>query len=283
MNNEVLKFLKVELGWNLNNIKSINKIGGLSNNNYKVTYDINNYFVRLCPHTYLHTDRKCEKDILHMLSHYELTSKCIYYSITTGNMVSTWINGHSPLVDEYLTEDFISLLMIRLKGMHKLKYPKKFNPFSHIRARLKLCTEAKLWLPTYLDKLLAKFDYLEASLTSNETLGLCHNDLNFSNMILSENTLFFIDFEYACMGDIFWDLATASWFLDIPQRKFLLQQYFGYYREEDYGKLVDYLFIVKLYNATWSLLKSKDSTSDYDYLNGAKTIFKEMQAFNKNI
>ena len=95
-------------------------------------------------------------------------------------------------------------------------------------------------------------------------------------MILSKNTLFFIDFEYSCVGDIFWDLANTSWFLDIPQRKYLLEEYFGYYKEEDYQKLLDYLFVVKFYNATWSLLKSKDSTTDYDYLNGAKTIFEEI-------
>ena len=48
------------------------------------------------------------------------------------------------------------------------------------------------------------------------------------------------------------------------------------FKKEYYQELLDYLFIVKFYNATWSLLKSSDSNSDYDYLAGAEMIFNDL-------
>ena len=52
------------------------------------------------------------------------------------------------------------------------------------------------------------------------------------------------------------------------------------FKNEYYQKLLDYIFVVKFYNATWSLLKSSDSNSNYDYLTGAKMIFKELLDHN---
>ena len=40
--------------------------------------------------------------------------------------------------------------------------------------------------------------------------------------------------------------------------------------------LLAYTFIVKFYNASWSLLKSTDLNINYDYLSGAKMIFKDL-------
>lgn len=124
--------------------------------------------------------------------------------------------------------------------------------------------------------LLNHLNKLEVELNKNPLIGLCHNDLNASNIILSDDNLYFVDYEYSSMGDIFFDLATISWFLTEECRKNLLTKYFGCFRHQDYKKLMDYLFVVKFYNATWSLLKSIDSTSEYDYLSSAEMIFNDL-------
>ena len=64
MNNTIINFLQNEMKWNKLNISSIKKIGGLSSENYKVSYNNNNYFVKICTHNYLHTDRKSELSII---------------------------------------------------------------------------------------------------------------------------------------------------------------------------------------------------------------------------
>ncbi len=277
MNEELLFLLKQNTNWNTNLITSVKKIGGLNNNNYKVSYNGDDFFIRICTNLYLDHDRATEFQIINKASAISLTPKPYYFSIKSGNMILPWINGNMPTEDEFSSINFINKLTKRLKELHNLNCEKLFKPFNHIKTRIDLCKKFNISLPNYIDTLSKKLNYLEFVLNNNPTIGLCHNDLNCSNILLSNNNLYFIDYEYSAMGDVFWDLATISWLLDDNCRKDLLIQYFGYYKEEDYKKLLDFLYVVKFYNATWSLLKTKDPNNDYDYLNGANIIFEDLR------
>ena len=276
MNTTLINFLQNEMNWNPLKISSIERLGGLSSKNYKVSYDNNNYFVKICTHNYLHTDRKNELIIINKACEINLAPHLYYFSNKTGNMITSWINGTMPSLNDFNSTKFLYKLSHSLKSFHNLKCEKYFNPFNHIRKRINICKDFNLPLPQSIDMLLNYLNTLEYKHNKTPLIGLCHNDLNASNIILSNNDLYFVDYEYASMGDIFFDLATISWFFSEKSRKDLLIFYFGKYNIEDYEKLLDYIFVVKFYNATWSLLKSTDSNSDYDYLSGAKMIFKDL-------
>ncbi len=276
MNSVASDFLKNNLKWNTSAIKSLEKLGGLSSENYKVVYSDKNYFLRVCPYTYLHTDRALELTVINKAASIGLCQKPYYYSTKSGDMVSPWINGAMPSEEEFASFNFIDMVTDKLRDLHSLNCEAEFKPYEHIHKRIELCRELNIPLPTSIDTILEKLNELEIKLSKNKIIGLCHNDLNASNMILSKDKLYFVDYEYASMGDIFLDLATVAWFLDKICREHLLVSYFGYYKEEHYDKLMDYLYIVKLYNATWSLLKSKDFASEYDYFKGANMIFEDL-------
>lgn len=280
MNTTIINFLQNEMNWNKLKISSIERIGGLSSKNYKVSYNNNNYFVKICTHDYLHTDRKNELSIINKAIDINLAPHLYYFSTKTGNMISSWINGTMPSLNDFSSTEFLYKLSVSLNSFHNLKCQKYFNPFNHIRKRIELCKDLKLPLPKSINVLLDYLKYLEVKLSKNPLIGLCHNDLNASNIILTDGNLHFVDYEYSSMGDVFFDLATISWFFDEASRKKLLELYFNESNEKHYEKLLDYLFIVKFYNATWSLLKSSDSNSDYDYLTGAKIIFNDLLDYN---
>ncbi|HBI7144852.1 TPA: aminoglycoside phosphotransferase family protein, partial [Clostridium perfringens] len=127
-----------------------------------------------------------------------------------------------------------------------------------------------------IDLVLNKLNILEEKLSQNMTLGLCHNDLNSSNVLYHNKNVLFIDFEFSAMCDIFFDLATVSWMLDEKKRYFLIKSYFGYYSYELMEKLENYLFVVKLWNASWSFLKSLNTNSTYDYKLGGNMIIDDL-------
>ena len=106
--------------------------------------------------------------------------------------------------------------------------------------------------------------------------GLCHNDLNTSNILYCSNLVYLIDFEFSGMGDVFFDLATISWFLKDKLQDELIKSYFGYCNIELKNKLKNYLFVVKLWNATWSYVKSINSKSSYDYKLGGNIILDDL-------
>ncbi len=279
MNLSPKDFLKHNLNWDLSALQFIEKAGGLSSDNYKIIYNNKIYFLRLCPHTYLHTNRGLELRVIDKASTLGLCDKPCYYEVKTGHMVSPWINGNMPSEEDFQTLEFIDLVTERLKKLHTLTCDEEFQLYDHIQSRIKLCMDYKIQLPDSINTILNTLEKLEIKLNKNKHLGLCHNDLNASNMILHNNNLYFVDYEYAAIGDVFFDLATVGWFMNTACRKYLLKSYFGHYTDEYYEKLLDYLYIVKLYNATWSLLKSKDSTSEYDYFKGANMIFEDLMNF----
>ena len=276
MKTTLIKFLQTEMNWNPINISFIEKLGGLSSENYKVSYNNNDYFIKICIADYLHTDRVNELSILNKVSKINLAPNIYYFSNKSGNMITSWIDGSMPSLDDFNSSNFLNMLSNSLKSLHNLKCEKQFNPFNDIRKRIEICKDLNLPLPKSINILLEFLTYLEYKLNKNPLIGLCHNDLNASNIILTSNKLYFVDYEYSSMGDIFFDLATISWFFSEKSRKDLLKFYFGEYNPKDYEKLLDFIFIVKFYNASWSLLKSTDLNINYDYLSGAKMIFKDL-------
>lgn len=276
MKTTLIKFLQTEMNWNPINISFIEKLGGLSSENYKVSYNNNDYFVKICIADYLHTDRVNELSILNKVSKINLAPNIYYFFNKSGNMITSWIDGSMPSLDDFNSSNFLNMLSNSLKSLHNLKCEKQFNPFNDIRKRIEICKDLNLPLPKSINILLEFLTYLEYKLNKSPLIGLCHNDLNASNIILTSNKLYFVDYEYSSMGDIFFDLATISWFFSEKSRKDLLKFYFGEYNPKDYEKLLDFIFIVKFYNASWSLLKSTDLNINYDYLSGAKMIFKDL-------
>lgn len=276
MNYIIIKFLKDNLKWNINLLSSIEPIGGLSNTNYKAIYDNNLYFIRLCNPTLFRVNRKNELTILNKASSLSLCHSPIYFDIETGNMVSKWINGEMPTEFEVNSKEFLDNLCNLLKKLHLLKSSTYFNPFNEIRERLDLCITLELTLPSYIYSLIEKLSLLEKDLDNNKLIGLCHNDLNVSNIILSKTKLFIIDYEFSATCDVFFDLATIAWLQSHSGRVNLLTSYFGVFNINDYNKLLKYIYVVKLLNALWSLIKSSNSTSDYNYEKGANIIFQEL-------
>lgn len=276
MNTKVINFLKEDLNWNIIFLSSLVPIGGLNNTNYKAIYCNDTYFIRLCDSISFNINRTHELNILHKAASLKLCNVPIYFNIETGNMVSKWITGEMPTEVQVNSRFFLINLCHNLKKLHSEKSSLNFNPFNEIRKRIEICKNLNISLPKYLLDLTKKLSIVEKELKKNKHIGLCHNDLNVSNILLSQDNLYIIDYEFASTCDIFFDLATISWLLDYKGRVNLLKSYFSKFDVEDYNKLLKYIYVVKFLNALWSLIKSSCSESNYDYKNGANIIFEEL-------
>jgi thiamine kinase-like enzyme len=276
MNVNVSNLLINNLHWDLKKINSLESIGGLTNNNFKLCYNNQNYFVRICSNNILQKNPSNELSILKKSSKLNLCPYPLYFDENNGNMVTPWIYGSMPTEGESNSKYIIKKLIMKLKSFHQLESNIMFNPFNEIRNRIVLCKKHNIILPAFFNILINKLNILESTLCSSQLLGLCHNDLNPSNILLTKNNLFIIDYELSGVNDIFFDLATIAWLINDDNRKTLLKEYFGYYDSKDYDKLIQYLYVVKMLNGTWALLKSLDTSNNYDYTNGANIIFKEL-------
>ncbi len=95
----------------------------------------------------------------------------------------------------------------------------------------------------------------------------CHNDLLNANFLDDGERLCIVDWEYAGMGDRFFDLANFSvnHELDAAQSEALLTAYFGEVRSADTQALELMRFMSDFREAMWGVVQSAVSELDFDF------------------
>ena len=92
----------------------------------------------------------------------------------------------------------------------------------------------------------------------------CHNDLLNANFIDDGERLWIVDWEYAGMGDLFFDLANFSVNHELTddQNHELLQAYFGEVLEDDVRSLILMRFMSDFREAMWGVVQQAISELD---------------------
>ncbi len=95
----------------------------------------------------------------------------------------------------------------------------------------------------------------------------CHNDLLNANFLDDGERLRIVDWEYAGMGDRFFDLANfaINHELDPSQSELLLAAYFGEVRTPDAQALELMRFMSDFREAMWGVVQSAVSELDFDF------------------
>lgn len=257
-----------------NNI-SISKLGGLNNSNYLISFSGSKFVLRI-PSKDNNNNFYYENEILNTIKFFNISPEIIFHDKESGILLSRYIESQKFNTEFYNSTIFINKLVSTLKKLHVLECSNSFNPFEEIYNNINLLLSLNYKFNHDINFLVNKLKELEKDLSKDVHYGLCHNDLNTSNILYSNDYTYFIDFEFAGMGDIFFDLATISWFLEDKLKDELIKNYFGYFSVTLKKKLTGYLFVVKLWNATWSFIKSINNTSDYDYKLGGNMILDDL-------
>ena len=134
--------------------------------------------------------------------------------------------------------------------------------------------------PPAYEESLANADAIQARLSGPEHDPVpCHNDLLAANFIRGEKTIWIVDWEYAGMGDRYFDLGNFSVNneLDEAGQEALLRAYFG---EEPGARRLATLslfrFMSDFREAMWGVLQSGVSDIDFDFDEYASKHFDRM-------
>jgi thiamine kinase-like enzyme len=107
----------------------------------------------------------------------------------------------------------------------------------------------------------------------------CHNDLLNANFIDSGGRIRIVDWEYAGMGDVFFDLANFSinHELEPEGRAALLAAYVGSVRPEHVRALELMRFMSDFREAMWGVVQTAVSELDFDFAGYADEHFARME------
>jgi thiamine kinase-like enzyme/choline kinase len=197
-------------------IHNIEKLGGLTNNNFKVKIHDKEYVVRI-PGTGTEKiiNRQNEKANSSIAYQIGLDSRSIYFNEYTGLKITEYIpNAETLNPTTAKREDNMKLIADALKTLHSNNrmFNHNFDPFVETEFYEKALLDAKGKL--YVDYLEQKAIFMRLKETLSE-LDIenvaCHLDALPENFIKSgEDKMYLIDWEYSGNYDSLWDVAAVS-------------------------------------------------------------------------
>ncbi|MEI8365437.1 MAG: choline/ethanolamine kinase family protein [Parachlamydiaceae bacterium] len=207
---------QIDIFQNADNI-IINEVeGGLTNQNYKVSIGPSSYFFRSSTgnNDFLGCSLEREWIITNKVSEVGLAPKVIFYSEMDRILVTDFIETVGTKVDLHdpLTMQKVGRSVSLLHHL-TISFPTEFCPFETIKKYIETASTNGIDLPNNLIHIVLPYiNSLQKiiPLTIAYSKTPTHLDLHAGNILDDGQNLWLIDWEYAAMGDPFFDLATMA-------------------------------------------------------------------------
>ncbi|CAB4879528.1 unannotated protein [freshwater metagenome] len=123
--------------------------------------------------------------------------------------------------------------------------------------------------PAAYERLHQQSRHIEAAFAAAPTVPVpCHNDLLPGNVLFSEDRVWLLDYEYAGMNDVFFDLANLSvnCGLTTEADEYLLRRYFGGISASRWARLQLMKVMSEFREGMWAVVQQAISTLDTDFV-----------------
>jgi thiamine kinase-like enzyme len=244
--------------------------GGLTNQNYRIDVDGESFVMRICGKNteFLGIDRRHERACATIAAHVGVGPEVIPFTQFSNVLCTRFVRGITLSAEAACRPSVLRRIVKSIRQYHNgPAFPSLFSPFATVRNYYALALQHKVSLPTTLPQIFNLMEQIETALADVTTLCPCHNDLLASNFIDDGEKIWVLDWEYAAMGDLFFDLGNfaVNQGLDSVQCQLLLQYYFGTIRSADLAHLHLMRLASDLREGFWGLLQSGISSLDFDY------------------
>jgi thiamine kinase-like enzyme len=182
-------------------------------------------------------------------------------------LVTRFVDGEPIPVEDLERPDVIAAVVRSIRAVHACPpIPSTFPVFRIAEEYAALARERGVPLPAAYSEAHALADRIEAA-TAPMPLRTCHNDLLNANFLIQGDHVWILDYEYAGMGDIFFDLGNLSINngLSPPAQEALLTAYFGDVHDGHRARLGLMRVMSDLREAMWGVVQQALSTLGVDY------------------
>jgi len=263
---EILRKLAAELGPVESEPQALED--GITNRNFRVRFGGTDHVVRVCGKEteLLGIDREAEREAAEIAHRAGLGPAVSSFLVDDNCLVTAFVDGRN-LEPADVRED-IDRIAGALHDIHHAHayVHHTFSPFrvgEHYRT---LTLERGGGLPDGCDEASAAARRIEGALPPFKP-ALCHNDLLPANLLDDGERLWFIDWEYAGMGDAFFDLGNLSAMngFDVSDDTHLLEGYLGHCDEPDLARLRLHRAAAQYREGMWGVVQQVLSDLDHDF------------------
>jgi thiamine kinase-like enzyme len=257
---------------------------GITNRNYRVEVDGDVYVVRLAgAHTeLLGIDREHEVEAGRAAAAAGAGPEVVAFIPELGCVVTRFVHGDA-IPDERLAEpDVLRAIVASIRSIHGCApIAATFPVFRIVEEFRETAAERGVAIPPAYDEAHAVADRIEAAFSSAPMpLTTCHNDLLNANLLLDAGHVWIVDYEYAGMGDPFFDLGNFSINngLGPDAETLLLEAYFGEVRDVHRARLALMRIVSDFREAMWGVVQQGISELEFDYVGYAERHFTRLLA-----
>jgi thiamine kinase-like enzyme len=248
--------------------------GGITNRNFLVSGagDGSRYVIRLAGNDthLLGISREVEHAATVAAAGVGVGPEVVAFIRPEGYLVTRFIEGRPIPEAEMRTPDRLRAVGDTLRRIHDgPAIPGLFVPLRIVEAYRALALSRGVTIPPEYELAASIARRIElAFLTSPVELRPCHNDLLNANFIDDGTRLRIVDWEYAGMGDPFFDLGNFSinHELEPEQDELLLAAYAGAVRPAELARITLMRVVSDFREAMWGVLQQGISTLDVDFV-----------------
>lgn len=257
-------------GWDITAVRVTPLTGGITNQNYRVESGGESFVLRIGGRGthLLGIDRQRESICTRLAAQVGVGAEVVHFLPAEEVLVTRFIVGTGIASETAAQPETLRRIVDSMRRYHAgPAFPGRFSPFETVRTYHALALEHGVTFPATLAQVFAFMGQIEQALGSQQRLLPCHNDLLASNFIDDGSTIWILDWEYAGMGDLFFDLGNfaVNQALNEAQCELLLQYYFGTVRRADLSHLHLMRLSSDLRETFWGFLQLGISELDFDY------------------
>ena len=271
----------------------VERIAGLTNRNYRITVNDERYVLRVSGNNTqrLGIDRQCEALALKSAAALGLSPEVFTFLLPEGHLVTRWVEGRHWEAAEFRTPKNIRLLTETVKRLHTLPpNGALFSPFRRVEAYIEISRSLAVPFPLDFDGFIETMYKVEdvQQHDSSDWQHFCHNDLVSVNYLYCEqgSKIKILDWEFAGVGDIYYDLATVVYTHDnvgpisLDLEQVMLACYFGEVTPQQLKRLNGMKYMLMLFTGMWGLVQHGmqsagliPAMAGFDYVEFAQYLF----------
>ena len=254
--------------------------GGITNHNLKVEVAGELFVLRVVGKdtNLLGIDRSVELAATEAAAAVGVGPEVVTFVEPEGWLVTRFIGGAIPPLERMREPDMLARVAQALRAFHDgPPIPGRFDSFRVVETYRDTALAGGGAIPAQFDWAHEIAGRIELE-RGDASLRPCHNDLLNANFLDDGARLRIVDWEYAGMGDVFFDLANFSinHELDAAASATLLGAYFGEVRSEDAGALELMRFMSDFREAMWGVVQTAVSELEFDFSGYAEEHFARM-------
>lgn len=245
--------------------------GGITNTNYRIDVGGDAFVLRMPGNNtdLLGINRENEYLANKAAGDAGIAPQVFYFIQPEGYLVTRFIEAQPLSPEELRTPPRIRQIATLLQKIHQLPaLPSTFLVERVVADYSVIARQHQVAFPEQFNWLLARLaDAVDAFRHDPLPLVPCHNDLLNENFLCRGEQVLILDWEYAGMGDRYFDLANLSVNHNFSNEedRLLLEAYFGAVTEVNWARLKTMKILSDFRESMWGLVQTGISSLDFDY------------------